>query len=450
MYISYQDFVKRSDKAAFIRELIDYHECSLETMIARDADLYEMQENITIKNFMRVYYNFLGEKRPDTRASNNKIASNFFHKLNTQRCNYLLGNGIKLEDEKNKEKLGKNFDSVFKRAAYYALIHRVSFIYWNVDHIHNFKLTEFVPLYDEETGELRAGVRYWQIDIEKPQMAVLYEEDGYTKFKADDSKSAFKVVTDKKSYRVSVQAEAQGMEPEVIGEENYNGRLPIIPIYAKYIKTSTLPGMRPDIDAYDIAMSGFANDMQDVAQIYWIIQNADGMSMTDLQKFFDRMKVNHIVQAGEDQTVQPYVQEVPFNARTTFLSTIRSKIYEDFGGLDVHTIAAGATNDHIDSAYQALDDETDEFEYCINEAMQRLLVIAGIDDEAHYKRNKISNETEYNNMILSASDVIGKRKTVEKLTFIEPDEVQECLDESAEEDVSRFSEIDDEVNDETD
>ena len=438
MFLSFQDFEKENDKAGFIKKLIDYHNCSQEVRVARDADQYDIQENITIKRFQKVYYTLLGQKRVDNISPNNKIASNFFHNLNTQRCNYLLGNGIKLKEEENKEKLGKRFDKVFKDGAYYALIHGQAFIYWNVDKIHCFRLTEFAPLWDEDTGALRAGVRFWQIDVEKPLIAVLYEEDGYTKYRAQTADSAFEMIQEKKGYRQTLKSKVLGAEPDVIGEENY-GVLPIVPMYGNKNHRSTLPGMRAGIDAYDLVLSGFANDMVDVAEIYWLVQNADGMSDEDLRKFFDRMKLNHIVNASDGASIQPYVQEVPYQARNAFLTQIRNQIYEDFCALDVHTVSAGATNDHIDAAYQPMDDECDEYEYCIDECMTQILELAGLDEEAKYKRNRISNEKEKTDMINSAADHLDDETYLSKLPFIEPDEIQIIMDRLAEEDVDRFS-----------
>lgn len=439
MYLSYQDFEKATNKAEFASKLIQYHYSSLDVRVALDADAYNEQDNITIKRFQRVYYNLIGEKKADHTVTNNKLASNFFHKLNTQRCNYLLGNGIKLIDDDNKKKLGRTFDRIFKRAAYYSLIHGTSFIYWNVDRIHMFKLTEFAPLWDEYTGALRAGIRFWQIDTEKPMIAVLYEEDGYTKMQAEKFGAVFKITEEKKPYRILKKSIKAGMAPEVVGEENY-GSLPIIPMFGNEIRKSTLPGMRPKIDAFDIVNSGFANDMEDVAQIYWLVQNADSMSDEDLRKFYDKLKLNHIALGGSESTVQPYTQEVPADSRLKFLNEIRNQIYEDFGALDVHAVAAGATNDHIDAAYQPMDDETDEFEYCVDECLAHLFELIGMDEEAMFKRNRISNEKERTDMINSSAHYLDDETYLSKLPFIEPDEIQVIMDRKASEDVNRFYE----------
>ena len=73
-----------------------------------------------------------------------------------------------------------------------------------------------------------------------------------------------------------------------VDEENYS-RLPIIPIWGSDAHQSTLVGLRESVDAYDLIKSGFANTVQDCAEIYWIVENAGGMKDKDLQQLRDRL-----------------------------------------------------------------------------------------------------------------------------------------------------------------
>ena len=197
--------------------------------------------------------------------------------------------------------------------------------------------------------------------------------------------------------------------------------------------------MKEKIDSFDLIRSGFANDLTDCAQIYWIIENCGGMTDAELARFRDRMKINHIVTADtENSKVTPYTQEVPYNARKEYLDEIRSGIYEDFGGLDVHTIAAGATNDHIDAAYQPMDEEADDFEYQVIEFIQQILSLMGIEDTPQFKRNRISNQKEQTDMILSAAEYLDTETILSKLPFITVDEVAEIMLKVQQESEDRF------------
>lgn len=459
MLYTYQDFEKDKEKSGVIvavQNAINLHVKSDAYKIAKSADAYDHQQNETIFNYVRMIFTMTGAPVEDFTASNNKIASNFFHRLNTQRNTYLLGNGVSFTDnmteevdietgvetviDTTKEALGPKFDTDLKTAGYNALIHGVTFGFWNLDRLHVFPITEFAPLWGEEDGSLRAGVRFWRIDKNKPLIAVLYEEDGYTKYKSKEGVGIdLEELQPKRAYKLKVQVSEEDGE-EVIGEENY-GSLPIVPLWGSKLKQSTLVGMQHSIDSFDLIRSGFANDLTDCAQIYWILENCSGMDDNDLAKFRDRLKIQHIATADtENSKVTPFTQDVPYSARKEYLDEIRAGIYEDFGGLDVHTVAAGATNDHIDAAYQPMDEEADDFEYQIIEFVQQILSLMGIEDTPIFKRNRISNQKEQTDMVLSAAEYLDDETVLSKLPFISVDEVADILVKLQQDSEDRFAE----------
>lgn len=453
--LTFQDFEKADNKTDFLQTLIGEHLHSDDYKTALSADNYDHQKNELINEFRQLMYTAQGAPIEDYTASNNRLASNFFHRLNTQRCTYLLGNGVSFTDNKvdienedgvvesvdtTKEKLGDKFDTDLKKVAYKALIHGVCFGFWNLDRLYCFPITEFVPLWDEENGSLRAGIRFYRIDNNKPMWVVLYEEDGYTKYKTSDVNGKLEEVQAKRAYKTKIIKSPEGGE-DVIGFENYNSSLPIIPLWGSDLHQSTLVGMKEKIDSYDLIRSGFANDLTDCAQIYWILENCAGMSDGELEQFRDRLKFNHIAVADtEESKVTPYTQEPPYAARKECLDELRAGLYEDFGGLDVHTIAAGATNDHIDAAYQPMDEEADDFEFQIINFIQEILALIGIEDTPIFKRNRISNQSEQTSMVLSAADYLDDETILTKLPFISVDEVQKILLAKTEELDEQFDE----------
>ena len=428
--ITYQDYLKAVAKnriPAFVNELINTHKSSEAMKIAINADAYDRQENLTIGQFVQMMYSLDGRAIPNPVVSNMKIASNFFNILNTQRANYSLGNGVTFTDSSIKERLGSDFDTVLKKAARYALIHGCSYLFFNKDHCHYFKVTEFAPLYDESTGILRAGVRFYQIDYSKPLTAVLYEEDGYTVFRSNNG-GTLKEFQPKRGYLELTQTTPIDENPEVIGYENY-GPLPIVPLWGSDLKQSTLVGMRESIDSYDLIRSGFANDLRDCAQVYWLISGAMGMTDNDLRKFRDRMLFDHIALADTDNgSVTPYTQELPYQARTAFLEQIRQQIYEDFGGLNVSNFSSGSkTATEIQAAYQPLDDRADDFEYQIIQAVQQILKLIGVDDTPIFKRNRVTNQLEQVQLVMLEAEYLDDETILNKLPNITPDEVEQIL-----------------------
>ena len=264
---------------------------------------------------------------------------------------------------------------------------------------------------------------------------VLYEEDGYTKYRTRPRSKGLDLVESEPKRGYVQKVAHNDVDPdEIVGESNYSA-IPIVPFWGCKNRQSDLVGMRSKIDALDLVTSGFANDLQDCSEIYWIVSNALGMTDDELSKFRDRLKTQHIAAIDTDNTgVTPYTQEVPTAARATLISSLRSQLYEDYGGLDVHTVAAGATNDHIDAAYQPMDEEADDFEYQVIKAVRGILSIIGVDDVPVFHRNRISNRMEQTQMVMMAANYLDDETVIKKLPFITPDEVDNILEKKEEKD----------------
>lgn len=442
--LTYQDFERAGTENtdAFVYEAIRRHISSVPVQTALIADMYDAQRNKTIMDYVNVVRDVMGRPCSDFISFDTRIASNFFHRLNTQRVMYSLGAGVGFIDssesaegtDETKQRLGKYFDHDLQSLAYKALIHGVAFGMWNYDRLYCFPLTEFVPLWDEMTGTLRAGIRFWRLDPTRPMQVVLYEEDGYTRFESvtssNGSASERLVRTcEKRAYKERVRVVPFEGESEVISSENYSS-LPIVALWGSRLHQSTLVGMRESIDSYDLIRSGFANDLQECAEVYWLVSNAGGMSDTDLQQFLDRLKINHVALVDSDDggQAQGYTHEIPYAARKEYLDMIRAGIYEDFGALDVHTVEAGATNDHIDAAYQPMDEEASDFEFQVGEFVMQILALMGIDDTPVFKRQRISNQLEQVQMVAAEAEWLDTETILRKLPNIRADEVASILD----------------------
>ena len=445
--LTYSDFEKADDKAKFVLSAISTYRNSDEYRMAEIADEYDAQRNVTIQHTIRKLYTASGAVTEDPTVANNKIGCNLFNRLNTQRCMYSLGNGVTFIDpyeaakgavDETKELLGRHFDHVLREAGYHALIHGWSYLFWDLDRVHEFTMREFVPLVDEYDGSLRAGIRFWQLDSNRPMNAVLYEQDGYTTYQTGTNGGLVETKP-KTAYKVTyMYTEADDDALDVI-EENYSS-LPIVRMYGSRLKQSTLVGMREAIDSYDLIQSGFANDLSDCAQIFWLVENYGGMDDEDLAEFLEKLKLNHVanVDTASGGHVTPYTQEIPHEARKAYLDDIRARIYEDFGGLDVHTVAAGATNDHIDAAYQPLDENAADFEHWVSDAIVQLLALQGIEDTPVFKRQRISNQKEQVEMLVQEAAWLDEATILRKLPNLTPDEAQAVITANENEEMARM------------
>lgn len=430
------------DRMQFVLDAIKEHKTSPEYKIAVDGELYYKHQNPTIMNYQKYLYNQMGKKVPDIWSPNNKIASNWHYYFTTQAVQYLLGNGVTFKEESTKKMLGKTFDKKVQNIATFAKNGGLSFGFWNLNHLESFSLTEFVPLWDEEDGGLKAGVRFWQIDDNKPLRATLYELDGYTEYikRKDEDIEVYK---DKKPYKeVVAVSEIDG--ERIIDGENYPS-FPIVPLW-NVNKQSDIVGNRGTIDAYDLISSGLINNVDEGEFIYWIIKNANGMSALDDARFVEQLKLTRVAHAGEDgegAEVDAHKVEVPFEASAEALDRLEKQLFRDYMALKVDDISAGATNDQIQAAYEPLNQKTDDFEYQVTAFIDSILLLAGIEDEPTYSRSQLSNRSETIQNVLSAAEYLDDEYITKKILTLlgDGDESKEVLKRKDAEMLNRYKQI---------
>ena len=431
--VTYQDFLKAEKKGEFILDAVTRHRVSAAFRTACDAEEYDAHRNVTITRLRKVLRTVTGSVIPDNISANYRLSSNFFHRFVVQQVQYLLGNGIVLRDSASRKKLGTDFDARLSEAAYKSLLGGVSFGFWNLDHLSVFSLTEFVPLYDEETGALMAGIRFWQLDGNKPLRMTLFESDGYTEYIC--KKDIPEIYREKRKYKLSYKS-SRAFGKELTGGENYSA-LPIVPLKGNIHGQSELVGLRENIDCYDLIKSGFANDLDDASQIYWILTNTGGMDDVGLAEFIQRLKTVKaaVVDGDSGVTAEAHTLEVPYESRTAYLERLRRDLYEDYQALDVSLISsASVTATQIEAAYEPLNEKADMFEYCILDFLGKLFEIAGIEgEEPSFVRSQMSDRAAVTQMIISAAQFLDEETIIRKLPFLTPEEAAAIIEKKRKE-----------------
>lgn len=443
---TYQDLAllggDEKKRLAFISSAINAHKSSQAYKTAAAAEQYYQGENPTIMQYEKLVYDLMGRAHRDLYTANHKIASRFFGFVVDQEISYLLGNGISFSEKQTKEKLGADFDQQVMRAAREALIGGTSFGIWAEGRMLVFPLTEFVPLYDEENGMLRAGIRWWQIDTGKPLRATLYEEDGYTEF-LQKRNEELKVLEPKRPYRIIVRKAEIG-EAEVLPGEPYPG-LPIVPLKNGDKALSEIVGKQNTIDALDLASSSMVNGVDEGNLIFWVLTNCGGMDQMDDARFIESLKTIHVAHTSGDggEKVEAHPIETPFEGTSATIDMLRKKLYEDFQAFDASAVTAGQqTATAIKASYVPLDLKADKFEACVTAFILRLLELAGIKDKPSYTRNQIVNRNEEVQTLLLAAQYYDEEYIVQKLLTIngDADQYEELMRRKAAEEIDqRFS-----------
>lgn len=433
---TYQDLEalggNEKDIKAFIQSVVADHRGSDYYKTAADAEQYYAKRNVTILKYQKYIYNNLGQQVPDVWSSNYKLTHGYFRQFVIQQVQYVLAHGVSFQDDETKDKLGKDFDNKLSLLAKKAMVDGVAFGFWNYDHLDVFGYADtpkepgFAPLYDEDTGLLRAGVRYWKPSRETKRWT-LYEQDGYTDYIKREGEDV-EILYDKQPYVKTIKTTpATGVE-EVEGR-NYPG-FPIIPLYANDLKESELVGIRPSIDCYDFIMSGMANSIDETSAFYWTLEGTGAMDDEDLLTFVNRMKQLHAVVLGRGQEAEAHTLQVPVDANKMLLDYLKDDMYENFGLMNPSKALSGnMTATAIRLAYQPQDDKCSDFEYCLRDFIYKLLELLGIDDEPTFRWNRIANQQEETTMVMSVANHLDEETLLNHIPWLTPEEIQHVLEQ---------------------
>lgn len=432
-------------RTKFVKAAVEEHCQSSLYRDAKEAEAYYAKHNTTIERFQKFIRTISGQQIPDIWSANHKLKTLFYRRFVIQQVQFVLSNGITFTKEDTAKRLGLQFCSMVKKLATRAMNSGVGFGFWNLDHLEVFSLADtptmpgFVPLYDEESGRLCAGIRFWRAPSDDTMNYTLYEPEGYTEY-TEDEENRVKLKTPRAAYiRHVSSSKAAGIED--VKSENYK-TLPIIPLYANDLRESELNGIRESIDCYDLIKSGLANNIDDASEFYWIVKNAGGMDDPDLAQFLERMRTVHAaaLDAEDGVDAEAHTLDIPTEAREKLLDRIERDLYKDFQIVNTTELsAAQKTATEIRSAYQPMIDKCSFFRDCISDFIAELFVLIGVEDEPTYRFNQITNQLEETQMIMTASAALGEELTLRKLPFLTSKEIEDRLNEMTAEDIKRFS-----------
>lgn len=191
-------------------------------------------------------------------------------------------------------------------------------------------------------------------------------------------------------------------------------------------------------------MSGFANDLEDIQQIIYILENYGG---TDLKQFlgdlkrYKAIKTNSGIQ-GASGGVKTLQIEIPVEARKVILDILKKQIYESGQGLQQDIESFGnASGVALKFFYRKLElksglTETefrDGFDILIK-AILKHLNIQGEMIQQTYTRNMISNDLENAQIAQASVGVIPNKYILRNHPWIDdPEEAEELMKKENEE-----------------
>ncbi|MDD4985902.1 MAG: phage portal protein, partial [Dehalococcoidales bacterium] len=182
------------------------------------------------------------------------------------------------------------------------------------------------------------------------------------------------------------------------------GRVPLIPMYNNDEVMYDLQPIRRHIDVYDVVESDFANNLEDIQDIYWILK---GYSGENLDTFLQEVKKYKTLKISEEGDAKAESIEIPTEARKVALDRLNDDIFKFGRGFDPSKTGDGnITNIVIKSRYTALDLKAAEFEAQCREFIDKVMFFLNryfeITNEAFrvqdydviFNRSQIFDETE--------------------------------------------------------
>lgn len=389
----------------------------------------------------------------------NRVFSSFFSRFVIQQNQFLLANGVTLDNEATKKRLGLGFDKALERLGEKALVHGVAWGFWNVDHLEVIeavkdKLSGAVALLDERTSEPMMLVQFWQISRKRPLYVRLYTVNGVVEYSTNEDGKLVEIAASRRAYIRHISRDSLGTL--ILDESNYS-TLPVIPLWASEEKRSELtPAIKSKIDLYDRILSDFGDNLDRACDVYWVLNNFGG-TMSDIAETLGAIEKLKAVAnisdgTGSASTAEPHTIEVPYAARQAALEILQKQLYSDFMGLSMDELTGGSlTNVAIETAMLNLNLKADRYEWQCFEFVQKVLRLLGVEaEEIKFKRQTLVNRSEMVADISLMRDYIDQETALKINPYIEQEEIPEILKRLAAESMSAAPDLKEDTTDSDD
>ncbi|MDZ4991909.1 phage portal protein [Clostridium perfringens] len=378
------------------------------------------------------------------RNADNRISHNFHQILVNEKAAYMFTYPVLFNLDNNKELnkkvteiLGDDFESISQELCIEASNTGLGWIhYWVNDGKKTFNYAivpteQIIPIYSKTLKkDLKEVYRYYQDKDENNKEILIFEHWN-------------DVELNKYTLEGNVNTVSKIIEEVKIKHKLKH--VPFIQFLNNKNRKSDLSKYKDLIDLYDRVMSGFANDLEDIQQVIYILENYGG---TDLKEFLGDLKRYKTVKTESDGVsssggVKTLQIEIPVEARKIILEILKKQIYESGQGLQQDTESFGnASGVALKFFYRKLElksgfTET-EFKKGFGSLIRAILRFLNKDDSVKitqtYTRNMISNDLENAEIARNSVGVIPEELIIRNHPWVEdPEEALELLKKEDEE-----------------
>jgi SPP1 family phage portal protein len=348
-----------------LKNLIDTDKASQTKLDMNEGEKYYKAVH-KISN-RKIEYWLDGKYTEDKTKANNKAVNPFHQTLVDQKAEYIAGNPIAFsvtQDEANEasvklaeeyqqliqDYLGEDFNTISVDWIIGASNKAVEWLHIFIDEEGNFDYTitdaiQIIPIYDSDYEKVLIGlIRYYTVEFvtdngekKKRIKAEWWDENEVTFYEEQKDGNFTKEVVMKPDGSAEPNPRAHWLETNTATGASVGkgwGRVPFIPLYNNSKKLNDLHRIKALIDIYDLVISDFANNLEDIQDAIWVLNGYEG---ENLKEFMTNLKMYKAIKVNGEGSVDNKKIDIPTEARDKILDRLEDLIYMFGRGVNMNT-----------------------------------------------------------------------------------------------------------------
>lgn len=321
-----------------IKGIIDRDRGSKEKLdMRKGVDYYLGKHDILNKNFQE-YYND-GIREIDKDAANNKVPVQFHKLFVKQKISYLLSSMPTVQNLENADMLDNKFYRLLRKLSTNISNKGVEYlhVYINEKGEFDYTITEAESIIEDrdlkDPNKLLSIMRYYYVDSvnEKGELKKITKVEIWT-----DTQVYYYVETNTGEYVLDLSENPNPrphwVKKQIIGnvettlEDQSFGEVPFIRTMNNDEGQSDLQPVKALMDVYDLVISDYANNVQDIQDAIWNVRNYAG---TDLKEFRKMLKTFKVISTDDPGGADPKTIEIPVEAKNKLLQILEDNIFRN-------------------------------------------------------------------------------------------------------------------------
>lgn len=373
------------------------------------------------------------------RNADNRVSHNFHQLITDEKTAYMFTYPVlfDVQDKKVNQEITEILGDDFKSESAYlctnATNNKVAWLhYWIENNKFLYSVIETeqcIPVFDGKLKKKLIGFyRYYEVVEED----CLGRNKEYVIFEFWDNKHC-----EKYKFRGNLGGTGLTYLPEAYEEFEHDlEEVPFVEFKNNRNMISDLNKYKDQIDIYDKVMSGYANDLEDIQQLIYILENYGGEDLKEFLGDLKRFKTVKTETGADGRTnggLKTLSIEIPVEARNSILDILKKQIYESGQALQQDTEDFGnASGVALKFFYRKLELKAGltqiEFEKGFNQLIRAIMKFLKVTDWntrtiiQTWTRNMISNDLENAQIAAESKDVISDETILKNHPWVENSE----------------------------